>query len=293
MSAIVTIIVVIFAAAASAVEVTSTVDNGGGRATNSIAAYCHDGCIGGIGGVSSANGTTTRHGYIGLLTEVTELSVTGTPVAVNENATTQLSGTAAMDDNTVTALTGSEINWIAPAWPLANITANGVASAAVVYATTYAAINGSYLGVAGNGSLLVLDTIPDNYGTYAGDGIPDSWQAQYFGLDNPNAAPNKDASGTGQNNLFKYTAGLDPTNAASVFRLHIVPVAGQANRKNLIFKPRWNDRVYTPMFRTNLLTGAWQTLTNTNIADDGTERTITDLAATESNKFYRIQIHYP
>ena len=67
----------------------------------------------------------------------------------------------------------------------------------------------------------MIDSNPDNHGSYAGDGIPDSWQAQYFELNNPNAAPNKDVDGTGQNNLFKYVAGLDPTNPTSVFRLKI------------------------------------------------------------------------
>jgi hypothetical protein len=63
------------------------------------------------------------------------------------------------------------------------------------------------------------------------DGIPDSWRAQYFG--GSGAATNElscvtcDADGTGQNNLLKYLAGLDPTNSASVLR--IISVAKQSN----------------------------------------------------------------
>jgi hypothetical protein len=138
-----------------------------------------------------------------------------------------------------------------------------------------------------------VDSIPDNYGTYAGDGLPDSWQNQYFGLDNPNAAPNKDVTGTGQNNLFKYTAGLDPTNPASVFRFRVAAVAGQPTQKNLIFSPRYDGRTYTPMYRTNLLSGLWMTLTNTNTSDISTTRTVTDLSATTTQKFYRINISIP
>jgi hypothetical protein len=286
MRTIATTIAVMVVAATNAVEITSTVGSGGARATNAVAAYCNDGCIGGIGGVSSATATTARHGYIGLLTEVTALSVTGTPTIVNEMAATQLTGTARMDDDTVTALTGPEINWNLPAWPLQGISPTGVATAAVVYANTPATVNGT-------GSLLVLDTIPDNYGSYASDGLPDNWQVQYFGVNNPNAAPDKDITGTGQNNRFKYIAGLDPTNAASRFVVRIVSVTGQPVQKQLIFSPRWNDRSYTPEFRTDLMSGSYLPLTNTNTTDNATERTVTDLSATQTNKFYRVNISMP
>jgi len=274
-----------------AASVNSTVDGGGQRTTS--ANYTVDASIGTIGGISTAGGSTAKHGYVGQLTEVTGLSVTGLPSQVNEGATSQLSGIATMDDNSITALIDSDIKWSIPSWPLAAISASGVASAAVVYANASATVNGVYLGVSGSGSLLVLDTIPDNYGSYAGDGLPDSWQNQYFGLDNPNAAPNKDVTGTGQNNLFKYVAGLDPTNPASVFLLRVESITNQPSQKNLIFTPRYDGRTYTPMFRTNLLSGSWETLTNTNVTDNSTQRTVTDLEASQPQKFYRIQIGIP
>lgn len=281
----------VFAAAASEL-VTATVDSGGGR--SSSANYTLDASIGGIGGISLGGDATARLGYCGQLTEVATLSVTGTPAQVPETSTTQLSGTATLDDDTHTALAGSEIAWAIPTWPIAQISASGVASAAVVYANLPATVNGSYGGVPGSASLLVLDMFPDNYGSYAGDGLPDNWQYQYFGLDNPNAAPAADVTGTGQNNQFKYVAGLDPTNAASVFRLRIEPVAGQANQKRLVFAPRWNDRTYTPQFRTNLVSGtAWTNLTTFTITDNGTERTVVDTNATGTARFYRVQITYP
>jgi hypothetical protein len=56
-----------------------------------------------------------------------------------------------------------------------------------------------------------------------GDGIPDAWRAQYFGgngrTTNASSCATCDADGTGQNNLFKFQAGLNPTNPASVFRI--------------------------------------------------------------------------
>lgn len=264
----------------------------GGRPTSS-ANYANDGSLGGIGGISTNSNQQARHGYIGQLTEVASVNFTGTPAAVNEGATSQITGTARLDDDTITALPGADISWGLFAYPIKGITTGGLATASLVYSNVIATLNGSYLGVAGNGSLFVVDDLPDNYGTYAGDGLPDSWQNQYFGLNNPNAAPSADFSGTGQNNLFKYFAGLNPTNPTSLFRLSIERVDGQSNRRTLIFAPRWDDRTYTPLFRTNLLTGTWQTLTNANTADNGSERTIIDLNASELRKFYRIQITYP
>ena len=82
--------------------------DGGGQHVAS-ASYSVDGSIGGLGGISTAGNDTAKHGYIGQFTEVSGVAVTGTPAQVNECSACQLSGTAAMDDATVTPLAGSEI----------------------------------------------------------------------------------------------------------------------------------------------------------------------------------------
>jgi hypothetical protein len=194
-----------------------------------------------------------------------------------------------LDDNTVTALNGSEIAWGIVVYPFQSLDANGLLTAvANVYSVATGTVNGAYLGTLGNTALQVT-------GPYANCGLPDGWFAQYFGMaPNPRAAPTADPTGCGQNNQFKYLAGLDPTNAASLFKLRIAAVAGQPGQKKLIFSPRWNDRTYTPVFRTNLLTGdAWVALTNTNVTDSGAQRTVIDLNATAAQKFYRISISDP
>jgi alpha-D-xyloside xylohydrolase len=55
-----------------------------------------------------------------------------------------------------------------------------------------------------------------------GDGISDSWRSYWFGsanaaVTNGQNCASCDPDGTGQDNLFKYAAGLNPTNPASVF----------------------------------------------------------------------------
>jgi len=120
-----------------------------------------------------------------------------------------------------------------------------------------------------------------------------AWLQQY-GLPTDGSADYADTDGTGQNNLFKWVAGLDPTNPASVFVLNIANVTGQPTQKNLLFNPVATGRTYTPQFRTNMVTGAWATLTGiggptTNI----NQVTLTDLSATQTQKFYRIDISMP
>jgi alpha-amylase len=129
-----------------------------------------------------------------------------------------------------------------------------------------------------------------------GDGIANWWRQQYFGngsMTGATTCATCDFDGTGQNNLFKFVAGLNPTDRVSVFALNITGVAGQPNQKNLVFSPVFVDRAYTPLFRMDLHAGNWQTLTGTTQSDLGNQRTITDLNATQGSKFYIIQITWP
>jgi hypothetical protein len=60
-----------------------------------------------------------------------------------------------------------------------------------------------------------------------GDGIPNWWRQQYFGTassTDSSSCATCDFDGTGQNNLFKYTTGLDPTNPSSAFGLNVAMV---------------------------------------------------------------------
>jgi PKD repeat protein len=142
-----------------------------------------------------------------------------------------------------------------------------------------------------NLNLVVSDSV--------GDGIPDSWRAQYFptvpsDTTNAQSCAACDADGTGQNNLFKYAAGLDPTNPASVFVLSIVGINGLPAQKNLIFNPLAASRTYTTQFTTNLVGTVYATLTGIGgPTTNGDQVTVTDPDATQTNKFYRIHITYP
>jgi len=288
---------------AASVLTTSTLDGGGLHATS--ANYAMDNSIGGIGGVSSAGADAARYGYIGQLTEVVSVTVTGQPETVGVGSTSQLSGTATLDDGTVASLSGSDVVWSSPnePYPVASISASGLLSPAAVYVLLPNRVNGVadgyYLGASG------IVTV----GVYAvdsvGDGIADWWRSQYFSseplgnftgtMTNNISCATCDADGTGQDNYFKFVAGLNPTNA-SVFALTVSPVAGQATEMALTYGPILVGfgQTYTVQFTTELTDGVYTDLTGfSDPQNSGTQATVTDLNATQRQKFYRVNISLP
>lgn len=271
---------------------TDSVDAGGSRTTST--AYTNDGSLGGITGISTAApAETARHGYIGQLYEVTGLALAATPTTVNEGGTLQLGASQLLDDATMIAVNTSAVAWSVASGPLTSINATGLATAGIVYQNTAATAQGSYAGNTGTLPLTVLDALPDNYGTYAGDGIADGWQFQYFGPGNPDAAPGLDPDGDGQNNRFEFVAGIVPVDPLSRFLLRIEPDPVQSTTKHLIFGPVIPGRSYTVESGDSLAAGSWSELTGSLQSDLGQQRTVTDTSATEARKFYHVVIGKP
>ncbi len=123
-----------------------------------------------------------------------------------------------------------------------------------------------------------------------------SWQVYYFGsTNNPSAALAADADGTGQNNQFKYIAGLNPTNPSSVFVFQMAGAPNQLGTASLTFSPVVAGRNYIPQFRTNAVNDVWMPLTTyaTPWATNGSAVTITDTNAVFPQELYRLQISLP
>ncbi|MEI7880626.1 MAG: hypothetical protein WCI95_07095 [bacterium] len=142
---------------AASVNLASTIDCGGQR--SSSAHYQQDDSIGGIVGVASVGvpNEVARHGYVGQLLEVTNLTITASALSVPETGSVQLGGFALLDDGTAMAVDGLHIIWNSPVVPVSTISVNGVATTATVAVDTAALVSGSYLGVYGSGSFLVLN----------------------------------------------------------------------------------------------------------------------------------------
>jgi hypothetical protein len=274
-----------------------SIDFGGARAQS--ANYSINGsALGEFGASQNALVTsaayTGKNGYVGELYDIVALSITAPPSSnLNELTSRQLLAAPLADDvTTLAAFDPSTVTWSVVAGPITSISSSGIATAANIYQDTLATVGGAAQNLSGQLNLTILDTNPDDYGIYANDGIPDSWQVQYFGTNNPKGVASTDADGTGQTNLFKYVAGLNPLDG-SRFALSIQQVSGRPAQKNLIFQPLVSGRTYLVQFMPGLATQNWQTLTGTTQNDNGNQRTVTDLNATGGTRFYRVQISKP
>ncbi|HEX3800614.1 MAG TPA: hypothetical protein VH413_18115 [Verrucomicrobiae bacterium] len=120
-----------------------------------------------------------------------------------------------------------------------------------------------------------------------------AWQLQYFGCTNcAQAQTNADGDGTGQNNYFKFVAGLNPTNPASVFTFQITPGTNLSAGTTLAFGPAMIGRTYTPQVTTDLESGVWQSLTNLAVTPvtNSSQVSFTDTNTAAPQQFYRIGI---
>ena len=278
---------------ASYTVITDTADSGGRHTTS--AHYTNDGGLGWVAGVSTAAAPaeTAKHGYLGQLYDVTGLTLTAVSLQVNEGATDLLAAWQALDDATFLAVPAASVAWSVPSGPLTGISASGLATAGLVYQDTAATAQGVFSGNTGTLGLTVKNVNLDDFGSYAGDGLDDAWQNQYFGLNNPLAAPLADPDGDGQTNAFEFTAGVIPNDPASRFTLTVAPVPGVLVGKNILFTPRLADRSYTVFFKTELEAATWSPLPDGIVSDAGQQRTITDPAGTGAQKFYHVEITRP
>jgi len=267
-----------------------TTDSGGCRSTS--ANYSNDGSAGLVAGVSTAATETAKAGYIAQLFDVTGLVIAAASTDMNETGTLQLSASQLLDDASLLAVDAGAVAWSLVSGPITGVSSSGLVTAGAVYQKTAAVVSGSFATFSASLALNVLDTIPDNYGMYAGDGLSDNWQVQYFGSNNPKAGPTVDADGSGQNNLFKWIAGLNPVDG-SRFTAAASPIPGQPGKMWFSFSPLVAGRTYTVEKNDTLLPGAWHALTGFSQSDSGTTRTVTDNTAPGTHRFYRVLIGMP
>ena len=62
---------------------------------------------------------------------------------------------------------------------------------------------------------------------------------------------------------------------------------------SVVFSPRLTNRTYTVQYADSPASGNFVPLTGMIQSDNGNSRAVTDLTATNSSRFYRVQITYP
>jgi hypothetical protein len=89
------------------------------------------------------------------------------------------------------------------------------------------------------------------------DGMADAWETQFGFNTNSVADAVLDSDGDSMINRDEYVAGTDPINALSLLKLTL----STTNRSVLQFVAQSNI-AYSIQFRTNLISGPWNNLTN-------------------------------
>ncbi len=235
---------------------------------------------------SSAGGPyLAKSGFIGPLYEIQNLHIY--PVApgnIPELGTLQLASFLVLDDSTSFAVDPNSVSWSIELGPITSISASGLMKADAVDADTLAQIRADYDGRFALTQTTVINAIP---GTYPGDALPDDWQNLYFGPDNPLAAPDADPTGTGQNNYFKYIAGLDPTDPASRFVVNVDPEPPAPGSLEIQIQPIVPGRTYTLFSASQLSPPNWMPVVPTNVENNGAARTFTQTASRSPSRSRR------
>ena len=166
-------------------------------------------------------------------------------------------------------------------------------AAGVMFENRSGTAKGSFEGEIDTLDVTILNVDPDNFGSYGGDGLDDAWQVQFFGEDNPLAAPAQDPDADEQDNAFEYIAGTDPGDRDSFFDVSMESVSAEPSKVKIIFEPLVSGRSYTVMTSDTLLPGSWGELPGATSDDDGDVRTVTDHSAGGMRRFYRVEITKP
>jgi hypothetical protein len=263
------------------------------------------------GGHGNSADYTVRTGYAGQLGAPMRLSISAPTLTLAETGTSQLAAELLYDDGSSSPLT--DTRWSVQSGPIASISATGLATPAVVYQNTQAVVRGSSNQFSDDLALTVLDTLPDNFATYATDGLPDLWQIQYFGLNAPKAGKYDDFDGDEIGNFIEYASGTDPSSLATgpqpltysgntLFApgsplVDFSPAPGVLPYR-VLFVRRKNPVVtlnYSPQFSRNLASWSNATTPVTVLADDGTFELLSVRfpvligGLRSSSKFFRLQ----
>ena len=168
---------------------------------------------------------------------------------------------------------------------------NGSGSDSVLYAVNRNLSNNSRTGsvtIAYQTVSIIQSGVPTDTNN---DGLPDSWQAQYFGSPtSTNAAPNGDPDGDGLTTGNEYLAGTNPTNSNSLLRIATLEPATNTGAF-LIGFPTMTDRYYQIEQTADLLNPQWAAFTNA-IRGTGSSLFILDKDTQQTNRFYRVIVIY-
>ncbi len=176
------------------------------------------------GGVTLAADYTHRGGYTGQLYEVVGVRFPADPLEVNETSVTSLAPRDVWDDGSTWTPPASGFGWsVFFGSEYATLSPAGVLTTGAVYQNSAVLVRVARPPFTAVLTVVVVDNIFDNFGSYAGDALSDLWQVKNFGLDHPQAGPGADPDADGSDNQSEYFALTDPRDGNSVFSTTLEP----------------------------------------------------------------------
>jgi hypothetical protein len=263
------------------------------------------------GGVGDSADYSMRSGYAGQLAAVSGIAISAPSLTQNESSTQQLTAEFVFDDGSRATLDPASLTWSVQTGPV-TVSTNGLATAAAVYQNQAATIRADKETFHETLALTIVNSLPDNYGSYAADGLPDSWQIQYFGLNAALAGKFDDFDGDDVSNLLEYAAGTHPASLSSGVAplsyqgntivpgnpiIEFLPAPGVLPHRAVFIRRKDAPLIsYLPQFSRNLT--AWPAATTPLVvlADDGVLQVVSHRfpvtigGLRSSNKYFRLHV---
>jgi hypothetical protein len=190
-----------------------TAFDGGGALASSAAYTVNPSTAPGAAG--SSTNYTLRSGYAGQLFERVSIHIEkpSSAITINESATLQLEVSEIYDDASRAILAANDLVWSAASGTIESIDPSGLLTAGSVYQDTATTVRASSGGMFDELALTVANTGSDDFAAYANDGLPDTWQVQYFGESSTRGGSSMDFDNDGVVNLLEFAYGTDPSQA--------------------------------------------------------------------------------
>ncbi len=269
--------------------VSSTIGLGGGQSTS--ANYSIQATIGGVApGFSSSTNYLNKAGFQGQQYTIESLQISGTPDPAIEASDLQLIATGVADDQTEIHIDPSQVSWAAVDGPITLIDSNGLSSLGNVFEDSAVQYQGDYAGLTASLTLTVLNVGTDDFGLYASDGLADSWQVQFFGLSNPDAAPTSDPDRDLQSNAEEELAGFDPTDPRSFFLVTITDFSMTNAAFSINRVLPGNDYVLEWKLDISDAEEDWKPVTTLTPGSPEDDAAIQDTTNTGPTRFYRVVV---
>lgn len=261
--------------------------DGGGTLASSAAYTLNPSTAPGAAG--SSVDYALRGGYAGQISEVVRIHIqrSSSPITVNERATLQLEASAIYDDASRTILVANDLVWSAGSSPIESIDPSGLLTAGSVYQDTVTTVRAASGGMFDELDLTILNIGSDDFGPYAYDGLPDTWQVGYFGESSTRGGPLDDFDNDGVSNLLEFAFGTDPSQASGgpvqwsgssvISAGSSIPYVFHSSSGNFSYRAAFSRRkdyashglTYTVEFSADLNTWKASSVAPTILADDG------------------------